>query len=156
MARSKLRNFVLDLLSDGKTHFRPDIENAIQNNFGTNQYTQKQITDLLNNMKRIKKITGNTKKGYTITMDKLTANNDLQANIEYLAANNNLDLNAPNTITIHERVKVLAYLCKALKDDMDAPKLFERLDNKDDLNHLKQIYDIIDTLLDFLKLSEND
>ena len=68
MARSKLRNFVLDLLSDGKTHFRPDIENAIQNNFGTNQYTQKQITDLLNNMKRIKKITGNTKKGYTITI----------------------------------------------------------------------------------------
>ena len=135
MARSKLRNFVLDLLSDGKTHFQPDIENAIQNNFGTNQYTQKQITDLLNNMKRIKKITGNTKKGYTITMDKLTANNDLQANIEYLAANNNLDLNAPN---------------------MDAPKLFERLDNKDDLNHLKQIYDIIDTLLDFLQLSEND
>ena len=38
MARSKLRNFVLDLLSDGKTHFRPDIENAIQNNFGIKQH----------------------------------------------------------------------------------------------------------------------
>lgn len=158
MARSKLRNFVLNLLSDGKTHFRPDIENAIHNNFGADQYTQKQITDLLNNLKRIKKIAGNTKKGYIIIMDKLTYddNNDLQTNIEFLATNNNGDLNTANKLTMHERLEALAYLCKALKNDMDAPKLLERLDNKDNLNHLKQIYDTLDTLLDFLQLSGID
>lgn len=138
MKGSKLRIFILDVLSKGNKYTQSELKDCMQNHFGESCYTEKQLRDLLYNLRRAKKIYKNSQGQYSIAISKPiiepTKNTDL--------------LEIAITPVINEFVQKSQILCSSFISTIDAPNLMQRIQKSQyNLSEIEKLYAAAESLL---------
>lgn len=129
MRPSKLREYVIDLMSCGELYLKEQVVDAVNKYFGEGMYTSKQVGDLLYNLKREEKIEVNENKEYKIK--KSFKENDEMLDIElYLTEikkNIQLFMESVNEPQLMQRIKESKY---SFAQIADLYNMFDKISQK--------------------------